>query len=139
MYFNYKARFKVVFSRDNLPRIKDGAYVINFDDKQSWVPLFINKNTAVYFDSVGIEYIPQQVSSKIKDKSLARNILRIQSDNSVMCGFYCIAFIKYMIVGKSLLDYTNLFFLNDYEKDDKIICKYFKDKYGKKCKSWFYT
>ena len=85
MYFNYKARFKVAFSRDNLPRIKDGAYVINFDDKQSkgthWVPLFIKKNTAVYFDSVGIEYIPQEVSSKIKDKSLARNILRIQSDN----------------------------------------------------------
>ena len=85
MYFNYKARFKVAFSRDNLPRIKDGAYVINFDDKQSkgthWVSLFINKNTAVYFDSIGIEYIPQEVSSKIKDKSLARNILRIQSDN----------------------------------------------------------
>ena len=127
MYFNYKATFKVVFSRDNLPRIKDGAYVINFDDKQSkgthWVSLFINKNTAVYFDSIGIEYIPQEVSSKIKDKSLARNIPRIQSDNSVMCGFYCIAFIEYMIVGKSLLDYPNLFSLNDYQKDDKIICK----------------
>ena len=127
MYFNYKARFKVAFSRDNLPRIKDGAYVINFDDKQSkgthWVPLFINKNTAGYFDSVGIEYIPQEVSSKIKDKSLARNIPRIQSDNSVMCGFYCIAFIEYMIMGKSLFDYPNLFSLNDYQKDDKIICK----------------
>ena len=57
-----KPRFNGVFSRDNLPRIKDGAYVINLDDKQNkethWVSLFIDKNTAVYFDSFRTEYIP---------------------------------------------------------------------------------
>ena len=61
-HFNYKPRFNGVFSRDNLPRIKDGAYVINLDDKQNkethWVSLFIDKNTAVYFDSFRTEYIP---------------------------------------------------------------------------------
>ena len=41
-----------------------------------------------------------------------------------MCGFYCITFIEYMTAGKTLLDYTNLFSLNDYEKNDKIIYKY---------------
>ena len=46
-----------------------------------------------------------------------------------MCGFYCIAFIKYMLAGKTLLDYTNLFSPNDYKKNDKIIHKYFKEKY----------
>ena len=30
-----------------------------------------------------------------------------------------------MIKGKSLLDYTNVFFPNDYEKNDRIILKYF--------------
>ena len=52
-----------------------------------------------------------------------------------MCGFYCIAFIEYMVAGKSLLDYTNLFSPNDYKKNDKIIYKYFKDKYGRRGKS----
>ena len=51
-------------SRNNLPRIKDGTYVINLDDKKSqgvhWVSFFIDRNTAVYFDSFGIEYIPQE-------------------------------------------------------------------------------
>ena len=47
-----------------------------------------------------------------------------------MCGFYCIAFIEYMLVGKTLLYYTNLFSLNYYENNDKIMYKYFKDKYG---------
>ena len=45
-----------------------------------------------------------------------------------MCGFYCIAFIEYMLAVKTLLDYTNLFSPDDYEKNDKIIYNYFKDK-----------
>ena len=40
-----------------------------------------------------------------------------------------------MLAGKTLLDYTNLFSLNDYEKNDKIIYKYFKYKYGRRSKS----
>ena len=89
----------------------------------------------MYFDYFGIEYIPQEVLSKINDKSITHNIVRIQSDDSVKCGFYCIAFI--MIAGKTLLvlDYTNLFSLNYYQKIEKIIYKYFKGKYGKRiCK-----
>ena len=89
------------------------------------------KNTAVYFNCVGIEYIPKEVLSKIKDKSISHNIFRIQSDGSIICGFYCAAFIVYMILGKILLHYTNLFSPNDIKKNDKI-CKYFKNKYGER-------
>ena len=124
MCFSYKPRFHSVFSRDNLPWINDGAYVINHDTKQSkgthWVSLFIDRNTDVYFDSFGSEYIPQ-VLNKIKGKSITQNIFRIRSDDSVMCGFYCIAFIEYIIAGNSLFGYTNLFSPNDYKKNDKII------------------
>ena len=93
-----------LFQKNNLPRIKDGAYVINLDDKNSkethWVSLFIDRNTAIYFDSFGIEYIPQEVLNKIKDKSITHNIFRIQNNESVMCGFYCIAFIEYVLQEK---------------------------------------
>ena len=58
------------------------------------------------------------------------NIFRTQDDDSIICGFYCIAFIEYMIPGKILLDYTNLFSPNNYKKNDKIIYKYLKDKYN---------
>ena len=58
------------------------------------------------------------------------NIVRTQDDDSIICGFYCIAFMEYMIPGKILLDYTNLFSPNNYKKNDKIICKYLKDKYN---------
>ena len=99
--------------------------MINLDDKKSketnWISLFIDRNTALHFDSFGIEYIPQEVLNKIKDKSITHNIFRIQDNESIMCGFYCIAFIEYMLPGKTLLDYTNLFSPNDYKKNDKII------------------
>ena len=43
-----------------------------------------------------------------------------------MCGYFCIGFIDFMSKGKNFLDYTNLFFPNEYEKNDKIILKYFQ-------------
>ena len=121
------------FQKNNLPRIKDGAYAINFDDKKLghkklgtyWVSLFINRNTAVYFDPFGIEYNPQEVLNNIKDKSVTHSV--IQDNESSMSGFSCITFIEYMLAGKTLLDYTNLFSLDDYKKNDKIIYKYFKE------------
>ena len=62
--------------------------MINLDDKQSkethWVSLFIDRKTAVYFDSFGVEYIAQEVLSKIKDKFIIHNIFRMQSDDSIM-------------------------------------------------------
>ena len=43
-----------------------------------------------------------------------------------MCGYFCIGFIYFILKGKSLLEYTNLFSPNDYENNDKIILKYFQ-------------
>ena len=63
-------------------------------------------------------------------------IYGIQDNESIMCGFCCIAFIESMLAGKTSLDYTNLFSPNDYKKNDKIICKNFKDKYGRRSESW---
>ena len=70
----------------------------------------------MYFDSFRTNYIPQEVLKKIKDKSITHSIFQVQSDDFIMCGFYYIAFIEYMIAGKTLLDYTSLFAPNDYQK-----------------------
>ena len=54
------------------------------------------------------------------------NIYKIQTHNSIMCGYFCVGFIDFMLKGKSLLDYTNLFPPSDYERNDEIILKYFQ-------------
>ena len=83
--------------------------------------------------SVGIEYIAQKVLSKTKDKSITHDLFRKQNNESTIPGFFCITFIEYMLEGKTLLDYTNFFFPNYYKKNDKIIYRYFMDRY---VKSW---
>ena len=59
-------------------------------------------------------------------KSIITNIYRIQVHDSIMCGYCGIAFIDFMSKGKSLLKYLNLFSPNGYEKNGKIILKYFQ-------------
>ena len=43
-----------------------------------------------------------------------------------MCGYFCIGFIDFMLKGKSLTDFTNLFSSNNFKKNDDIISNYFK-------------
>ena len=86
----------------------------------------MNGNKIIYFDSFGVEHIPKEIKKFIGNKNIITNIYRIQAYDSIMCGYFCIGFIDFMLKGKSLLDYTNLFSPNDYEKNDKIILKYFQ-------------
>ena len=60
----------------------------------------------------------------IGNKNIIVNIYRIKTYGSI-CGYFCIGSIDFMLKGKSLLDYTNLVSPNDYEKNDKILPKYF--------------
>ena len=61
-YFNVEPIFNDVLSRNSLPGIKYGAYVINLEDKDTkgthWFSLFIKRNLDVSFNSFGNEYIP---------------------------------------------------------------------------------
>ena len=55
-------------------------------------------------------------------------MFRIQLNNSIMCGYFRIGFIDFMFVGETLIDCTNSFSAYDFEKNDNIILKYFKDE-----------
>ena len=57
---------------------------------------------------------------------MTTNICRVQAYDSMMCGYFCIGFIGFMLKGKRLLEYTNLFCPNEYKKNGKIILKYFQ-------------
>ena len=88
--------------------------------------MYVNNNNTTYFESFGVEHIPKEMKKFIGNKKIMINIYRIQAYNSIMCWYFCIEFIIFMFEGKSLLGYTNLFSPNGYEKNDKIILKYFQ-------------
>ena len=62
---------------------------------------------------------------KIKQNNKKVDIYRIQTYNSVMCRYFCIGFIDFMLKGKLLLHFTNLVSPSKYEKNDKIIPEFF--------------
>ena len=88
--------------------------------------MYINAKNVTYFDSFGVENISKEIKKFIGNKNTTKIIYRIQAYDSIMCKYFCIGFIEFMLKDKSLLDYKNLFFPNDYENNNKIILKYFK-------------
>ena len=132
-YYQNEPRFNDVYSRDNLPdKTKDGAYLINLDEYPDigahWIALYVNNKTVTYVDSFEIEHISKKVKKFVNNKNVIANIFRTQAYDSVMCGYFCIRFIDYMFMGKSLTEYANLFSPNNFKKNDDIILNYFLNK-----------
>ena len=75
---------------------------------------------------------PNEIKKFIEEfpgnKNIKTNTFRIQKDNSIMCGYFCIGFIDFMLAGKKLTDYTNLFSPYDFKKNDNLILSYFKNE-----------
>ena len=86
----------------------------------------MNAENATYFNSFGVEHIPKEIKKFIGNKNTITNIYRIHAYDSIMCGYFCVGFIDFMLKGKSLLEYSNLFFLTQYKQNDKMKVKYFQ-------------
>ena len=67
-HYQNELKFNGDYSRDNLPRIKDGAYVIILDEQKSigthWIVLYVNGNFVICFDSFGVKYIKKFIGNK---------------------------------------------------------------------------
>ena len=125
-YDQNELRVNAVFSRDNLPRIKDGADIDEYSDIGThWVALHVQNNDVPYFNSFGVEHIPKEIRTFIGNKNIKTNIFRIQDYGSTMCRYLCTGFIDYMLAGKILTEFANLFSPNNFKRNDYIILEYF--------------
>ena len=79
--YQIESKFNDVFSRNNSPKIKDGAYIINLDEYESietyWIALYVSTENLTYFDSFGVEYTPKEIRKSIGKKNTITNIYRI--------------------------------------------------------------
>ena len=117
-YYQNKPRFNSVYSRHNLPKhssieIKDGGYITNLDEYSdigtNWVALYVQNNAVTYFDSFGVEHILKEIRIFISNKNIKTNIFRIQAHDLIMRWYFCIGFIDFMLAGKTLTKFANLF------------------------------
>ena len=128
-FFN---KFNGVYSTNDLPKTKGEANLDKFRSIETYcIAFYVNGNNrrasqdAIYFDSFGVEYTPKEIKRFIANQNIIPNIYRIQAHDSIMCRYFCIAFIDFMLKGKTLLGYKNSFSPYEYEKNDQIILKYF--------------
>ena len=117
-YYQNYTKFNRFYSRDNLSKIKHGAYVMNLDEYKSigthWIALYVG-----YFDSFTVAYISQEIKKFIGNKNISTTIYRTQPNDSIICWYFYSEFIDFVLKDKNLLDFTYLFSPNKYEKNDK--------------------
>ena len=63
--------------------------------------MYVQNNDVTYFDSFGVEHIPKEIRTFIGNKNIKTNIFRIQAYDSIMCRYFCIGFIDFMLARKT--------------------------------------
>ena len=82
--------------------------------------MYVQNSDVTYFNSFRVKHIPKEIRTFISNKNIKPNIFRIQAYDSIMCGYFFIGFIDFMLAGKILTAFTNLFSPNN-----DIILNYF--------------
>ena len=131
-HYQNESIFNGVYSRDNLfDKIMPGTYVLNLDEYAEigthWIALYPLNNNDTYFDSFGVKHIVKKIKKCFNRLTTTTNIFRIQAYDSVMCGYFCIGLIDFMLKGKSLTKFTNIFSPNIFKNGD-IILNYLKNE-----------
>ena len=115
-YYENEPRFNCVYSRNNHPeKIKEinlvykPWYVINLDEYADVgtrsIASFCNRNEIVYFHSFGAEHVPEEIKEFFGNENIIANIFGVRANSSVICGYFCIGFIEFMLAGKKLTDF----------------------------------
>ena len=103
------------FSKDNVPILKNNqSAIVDLDDSlgkgMHWISYRKIGNKIFYFDNYGVAYIPDIIKNQYPNHKFICNIYRIQSIDSVLCGRFCILFVKSNIKMKMIITifYCNL-------------------------------
>lgn len=141
-YFNIP--INQVVMKDEINIKKNGGYIINMQSSADgngthWVACYKLGDLCIYFDSFGI-YPPLEVVKQCKKHDIIYSNQQIQALDSTACGYYCIAFLFFVHINKSIIkrgrtlhDIIKMLtpfldlFENDTSKNDKHLLHYFND------------
>ena len=75
--------------------------------------IYGNAENVTYFNSFGVENIPKEIRKLIENRNIIKSIYRMQVYHQMMCVCFCNGFIDFILKGKTLLEYANLFSQNE--------------------------
>jgi hypothetical protein len=120
-------QFNGCWTKDDLAYIPEGNTIYNLNGQSHWVAMVRDKDNYFYFDSYGV--VPPQMLEDLimrgsKDGLYLYNTKEIQAINSSSCGFYCVAFLKWMDQAKqkykAFKDFQDLF-SDKYLKNEEVL------------------
>ena len=76
--------------------------------------MYVQNNDVTHFDSFAVEHIPKEIKTFFSNKNIKTNNFRIQAYDSVMWAYFCIGLINFMLAGKTLTEFTNLYLTNNF-------------------------
>ena len=100
----------------------------NADVCTPWIALFCKRIETVCFNNFAVEHVREKVKTFIGNKKIKANTFRVQANNLIVCGYFSIEFIDFMLAGKKMTNFMNVFSPHDFGKNDHIILSYFKDE-----------
>ena len=116
-YYQNEPEFNGVYSRNNLPKIKDETYIINLDEYANigthLVAIYVKSDLVTFFDSFGYKHIPKEIKTFVGNNIFKVNISGIQAHDSIISGHFCIGFLGFMLNNKRIADFTSLFSPNN--------------------------
>ena len=69
--------------------------------------MYVHDNNVTYFDSFGVEHIPRELIKLIGSENITTIEYYNYRIHIIMCRYFCIGFIDFMLNGKGLLEHTN--------------------------------
>ncbi len=121
---------KSQLDKDFFRTAKDGFYILNYGrifEGTHWVAFELDGNTITYFSSLGDR--PLRIFDAIPQRVIYSNY-KLQSNYSMNCGLWAVAFILWRSLGRDLKDFANLFMPHDSEKllldNDRIMLSLLK-------------
>ena len=125
---SYNIKINGIYQKDKLPnKLLNGITIVNLQSSVKgfgthWCAMYHSKECDLYYDAFGF-ISPEAIEDKI-NKSYYYNKRDIQNINSSSCGFYCIAFIKYIHHKKNKLEAFDKFislFSGNTKQNEKVL------------------
>jgi hypothetical protein len=120
-------QFNGTYTKDDLNYIPEGSTIYNLNGTSHWVALLKDGNDYFYFDSYGVvppQMLEDMIMQGSKNGLYCYNTKEIQAINSSSCGFYCVAFLKWLDKSKNKIkafqDFQNLF-SDKYLKNEEVL------------------
>jgi hypothetical protein len=120
-------QFNGCYTKDDLNFIPQGSTIYNLNGQSHWTALYRDGNNFFYFDSYGVvppQHLENLIMQCSKDGLYVYNTKEIQAINSSSCGFYCVAFLKWLDKAKqkykAFEDFQDLF-SDKYLKNEEVL------------------